>query len=512
MCILQPNNKHSMTNSEKIITLKRLFVTANNLCASTEQLINQGNLNEADVDKAIACMDEMIALLPINFPAGADGPVLLLNLKDPEDEPTQIVPGQTRVLQEASLLVELEDWKFLHWNVCAIKAPEKSSREKYKALMSVQAEKCLTFLKDDKNLPSAEKNRLIVYANQIGWRAFEDDNDPVKLEQALQAVERGFVLSSWREHKYIKDTKVRLLLKLGRPAETYPIIFTAFERDKNYRDFQDLKTDENYVHWANAETQRLEEVHRELLKTVTDQFINPNHPLVQKHAATLNGIKQRMATFKMKDLRRKMQNNEPILNGYEANFTPRTWSVPELEAFEQAKDLRLPEEYKVYLMEIGSGGDIYFHVGGVPGIDDPNAVAIDRMKKNFPITADKIHDVGSSFGVKAWVYSDSTDWIAEGLLPKGTDMKALFGLPQNAAITDGCLFLGNSRGHNELYVVMNGEFANEVWTDTLQYGAEARGCYGAASTKRLTLLEFIRESVQAQLDGMWNASEAGDWL
>ena len=56
-----------------------------------------------------------------------------------------------------------------------------------------------------------------------------------------------------------------------------------------------------------------------------------------------------------------------------------------LEAFEEASDLRLPAEYKVYLMEIGSEGDIYFMSEWVPGIDDPNAASINSKKKSIPI-------------------------------------------------------------------------------------------------------------------------------
>jgi hypothetical protein len=74
------------------------------------------------------------------------------------------------------------------------------------------------------------------------------------------------------------------------------------------------------------------------------------------------------------------------------------------------------------------------------------------------------------------------------------------------------MILANSRGQNELYLIANGEFENEVWVDALQYGAEARGFFGAASSKRLKLLEFIAESLLATWDGYENASDAGDWI
>jgi hypothetical protein len=42
---------------------------------------------------------------------------------------------------------------------------------------------------------------------------------------------------------------------------------------------------------------------------------------------------------------------------------------------------------------------------------------------------------------------------------------------------------------------MNGEFECEIWSDRLQYGAEVRGCFGPASTKRLKFLGFIADSL-----------------
>lgn len=512
-----------MTNSEKILALKRLFVAANTLCANTHQLISQSMLNEQDVDKAINYMDEMIALLPVSFPAGAllstSEPALLINLNNSEDEPKQtmvkhdggtqyVIPEHTYVLYEESLQIVLEDWKFLHWNYVTVEASEKSSRDKYKPLMLAQAEKCLAFFPDKENWRGWELNMVVVYANQIGYYAFKDEQDVVKLERALNILERGFKLSNWRDHKFIKHTMVSLLLKLGRQSAAYPIVAEALEKNAGDPDYHDLLQDEHYISWAAAKTQQKEEAHNEYLRSVieeqarvTDHFINPNDPLVKQYAGTLNVIKQRMTAIRMRKIHAKVQKNEEVTDDYIERFKLRTWSVQELEAFEETSGLRLPGEYKVYLMEIGSGGGAgYFIMCEIEGVDILDAAEIDRMKKPFPITPDKIHDVGSFYGVKAWVYPDSEKWKATGL-----DMQVLFGLPENSSITDGCMLMAYSKGQNELYLVANGAFEGEVWVDL-------RGCFGAASSQRLTFLAFIAESLQATWMRTKGPSNEGDWM
>ncbi len=524
-----------MTNSEKLHVFKRLYVDADKLVANLKTGVSTRNLQEADIEKAIACVDEMIALLPLTFSGQVNAisePVLLINPQDPEDEPketekqvegntTYILPENTIALKESTVLFALEDWKFLIINYVAEQAPEENTRQKYKPLMLAQAKKCLAFFPDKSRLYPWQNAKVVLYTNQIGWLAVQDEQDPAKMEEALAVVEQGVVISNWYELKYIVNTYVRLLLKLGRSDDAYTLVGEAFRITPNYAAFQDLKSDAQYISWKEAEAikkaaeeERKKQEQEAFLKTISeeqakinDQFINPDHVLFRQHAAILNTIKQRMLAYRMTVLNEAEPHRVDELKNY---FRLQSWSVQDLEAFETKHGLKLPDEYKVYLMEIGSNGNYYFWLNGIGYVGDYTDELIEQMKKPFPITADKIHEVDNFFRVKAWVYPDDKDWIVQGVFPKGTDMKALFGLPDGANITDGCMFLGNSAGQKELYLIMNGEFEGEVWSDRLPHGAGVRGSFGPATTKRLKFLEYIADSLGRNSSA--GGEDEGDWM
>jgi hypothetical protein len=329
---------------------------------------------------------------------------------------------------------------------------------------------------------------MAIYANQVGWFSVTDEEDPVKLEEALTLMERGFKMYNPDRHKYLEDTKTRLLLKLGKTAEAYKIVMAALKKNPHDPDFQDLKKDPAYLAWAKQaksaakeEEKAYQQAVEEEMQKVTDNFRHPDHPLVQKYAAALNLIKQRMVTVRMEDIRDRQLEGETVTKQYLKGFDLRTFTLEQIAAFETKTNIRLPDEYKVYLLEIGSGGaNIYFGDDGIPGLTDLPKSHHKKIVKPFPAADGKID--------------------------------APYELPKGVKFTDGCIFLGYSGGQNELFLVTNGECEGEVWADTLQYGEEADGKFAPASNKRLKLLAFLAESIQANIDGIWEASEEGDWL
>jgi tetratricopeptide (TPR) repeat protein len=387
--------------------------------------------------------------------------------------------------------------------------------------MLAQAEKGLTYFPNAIYGLEWAKTMLVQYAEQIGRFALENEQDPEKLEKALLIVIKGFHHSNWYKLNDIKDTTVRLLLKLGRPEDAFPIVQEAFKRNPEYADFQDLKNAAQYLTWANEVAQREEEAKQKLEKAyqnyllllkeeqvkIKDQFVYPDHPLVKQHAEILNLIKERMLDIRLKRMYRK-SGWVTADHTDQDTFILEKMSIEQIQEFEEKNTIRLPDELKVYMMEIGAGGGGYTCYGGEIKIEETQ---LEVMRKPFSITPDKIHSINHHWDIKAWIYPDRTGWKKSGIVKK-EDMQVLFGLAPGTSIEDGCMNFGNSSGQDELFLIMNGAFEGEVWVDTLQYGAEAGGCFAAASAKRFKLLEFIAESLLAKYQGYTEASDQGAWI
>jgi tetratricopeptide (TPR) repeat protein len=500
------------TDIEKIKSFKRLYV-------ATHQLFV-----EQKVDQAIENIDVLIGMLPLEFPGISqrrkDTRVLLINLEDAEDEPEEklifekglpkfVIPENARLFYDVDMPTVLDDWKFSMWNRAVELSTDPAIRKKYLALTLVQANYCIAQFAKKEIWMDWDVTLFVKYTNHIGWVAYLEEQDTAKLEIALEVLEKGFSWSNWNHLRYIKNTKVRLLLELGKKDEAFLIVEEAFKQDPDYEDFLDLKTDVQYTTWVKEKAAQEEEAKREKERAyqvflelvaveqakIADQFEYPEHPLVIKHADVLNLIKQRIISAKLHLQYDESNWKTADEEKYKKELTQNKLSVEKLEQFEREKGLHLPDELKVYLMEIGEGGRYYF---SWEGITLPNEKQVERAKKPFPIIPDKIHDIKHAWGIKAWVYSDDKDWIKQGTFKDAAEMEARFGLPETAVISDGCIALPSSNDQDGLYLIMNGTFENEVWVNTLQYGADAGGCFGAASAQQFKFLEFIAESLLAR--------------
>lgn len=503
-------------DTEKIKSFKQLYVATNNILVRFEERGNAAPLDDQAIDQAIRNMDELIEMLPLEVA------VLPINLKDAEDEPAETDSDKdVTVLYEKSILLALENWKFLVWNHVLFLFKDLAVKTKYVPLMLAQAERCITYYADGAYWGEWGKANLVRYTNQIGWHASEDEQDPEKLERAFLILLRGYNISNWYHQKYIKYTMVRMLIKLGREDDAYPIVKEALRRNAADEDFQGFKNDEPYLTWIKEVARREEEAKVQLEKAyqhyllllkeeklkIKDQFVYPDHPLVKQHADILNLIKERMLDIRLKRMYRK-SGWVTADHTDQDTFILEKMSIEQIQEFEEKNAIRLPDELKVYMMEIGAGGGGYICYGGEIKIEDTQ---LEEMRKPFPVTPDKIHPVNHRWGIKAWVYPDSEGWKKTGLF-KQKDMKVLFGLPEGTDITNGCMNFANSYGQDELFLIMNGAFEGEVWIDSLQYGAEAGGCFGAASKERLKFLAYVAESLLAKFQGYSNASDEGEWM
>ncbi|WP_162907020.1 leucine-rich repeat domain-containing protein [Allorhizocola rhizosphaerae] len=73
--------------------------------------------------------------------------------------------------------------------------------------------------------------------NALAWHLMKSG----ELDKALSTVERALAFASEPDYDYIRDTKVRILLAMGRDDEAYRIVEQVLARTPDFEDFADLK-------------------------------------------------------------------------------------------------------------------------------------------------------------------------------------------------------------------------------------------------------------------------------
>jgi Leucine-rich repeat (LRR) protein len=139
----------------------------------------------------------------------------------------------------------------------AYQLPELTEAEKrqYKELCVTEAWICLDMVPANMNVwhftdEGQFHQEVIRYAsNCIAWNLYENNDDPEKLEEALNIVERGVTFASEPAYFYIRDTKVRVLLKLGKTKEAYALVQRTLNVQPDFGDFQDFKSNKAYLEW-----------------------------------------------------------------------------------------------------------------------------------------------------------------------------------------------------------------------------------------------------------------------
>lgn len=123
------------------------------------------------------------------------------------------------------------------------------------------AEKCLEILEPSISSGSIFhfteygqfQQEVIRYStNIIGWVGMTQTNDPYELEELLELVSLGVEYADGPQYFYIFDTKVRLLLKLGRNKEAYKIVRKCLREDSTFSDFDDIRKSPEYIEWKRA--------------------------------------------------------------------------------------------------------------------------------------------------------------------------------------------------------------------------------------------------------------------
>lgn len=81
--------------------------------------------------------------------------------------------------------------------------------------------------------------------NALAWHLMERGD----LGAALSIVERALTVAQSGDHDYIRDTKVRILLKAGRDHDAYVLVDQVLARDPWFDDFADLRDAPEYLAW-----------------------------------------------------------------------------------------------------------------------------------------------------------------------------------------------------------------------------------------------------------------------
>ncbi len=86
--------------------------------------------------------------------------------------------------------------------------------------------------------------------NGLAWNLMDENNvSETILQNALTLVIETESFIRGKQDFYIKDTKVRILLKLKRNKEAYKIVKTILAKNPSFADFQDFKKNKKFQEW-----------------------------------------------------------------------------------------------------------------------------------------------------------------------------------------------------------------------------------------------------------------------
>lgn len=120
------------------------------------------------------------------------------------------------------------------------------------------AEKCLEML--DKTIRTGAvmhftemgkfHEEVIRFAtNTVAWYKYVNTDDVSELENALELISLGCEYVDDPDYFYVFDTKVRILLKLGRKDEAFRIVYDCLKKEPDFSDFDDMMSNKEYREW-----------------------------------------------------------------------------------------------------------------------------------------------------------------------------------------------------------------------------------------------------------------------
>jgi uncharacterized protein (TIGR02996 family) len=182
--------------------------------------------------------------------------------------------------------------------------------------------------------------------------------------------------------------------------------------------------------------------------------------LLRRHATLIRPWQRRLAVGRLRHLLARMQQDADVVGGAEGPDDPYVpgpcLTEGELAAWEAARGLALPEEYRLFLREVGNGG-------AMPGsytdfIIEPLAGLEFRASTTspFPVTADRLRS-------RLREIKPEDRLTGEVLFPELREYREADSLPP------GCLTFGQYPSADSLFLVTAGELRGSVWC-AVNYG------------------------------------------
>ncbi len=91
-----------------------------------------------------------------------------------------------------------------------------------------------------------EEHVIVVASNVMAWNMMLESDESETLEEALALTDLGIGYTNETDNPEIYDTKVRILLKLGRSDEAYLIVRKVLSVNASVQDFDDIRSSAAY--------------------------------------------------------------------------------------------------------------------------------------------------------------------------------------------------------------------------------------------------------------------------
>lgn len=97
-----------------------------------------------------------------------------------------------------------------------------------------------------------QRECIRIIGNGLGWNLSSHTDKAETLEEALYYAQRANNHIDGPSHFFIRDTLVRILLKLGRKEEAFSLVSKTLRKAPDFGDFQDIKKDKEYKKWQKT--------------------------------------------------------------------------------------------------------------------------------------------------------------------------------------------------------------------------------------------------------------------